>query len=127
MIFKIDKRYIAIQTLKAIVAYIIGILIVWTCLNLEDSMGFVGTTLAICTILFFIFLYPKKILVKDGGICFKKENSYKRIKVDLTDIAHVECSCRTYNTVTIKTKSCHTYKLHPQEAQKLQDAISSNK
>ncbi len=127
MIFKIDKRYIAIQSLKAIVAYIIGVLIVFTCLDVEDTLGFVGTTLVVCIILFFIFFYPKNILVKDGVIRFKKKNSFKRIKVDLTDIAHVESKSKLYNTVTIKTKSCHTYKLHPNETEKLESVIRSNK
>lgn len=67
MKIKIDKRYIAIQSLKAIVAYIIGVLIVLTCLDLEEPLGFVGTTLVVCIILFFIFFYPKNILVKDGA------------------------------------------------------------
>lgn len=127
MKFKIDKRYIAIQLLKAIVAYIFGVLIVLTCLDLEDPLEFIGTTLVVCIILFFIFFYPKNILVKDGIICFKKKNSFKRIKVDLTDITHVESKSNLYNTVTIKTKSCKTYKLHPNEVEKLESVIRSNK
>lgn len=127
MKFKIDKRYIAIQSLKAIVGYILGVFIVFNLLDLKTPKDFVGTSLFAGIILYFVFVFPKSILIKDGIISFVVKNCVQRTKINLLDITKVECSCKYYNSMVIKTKFGDNYKLHPKNAQRLEEIISSYK
>lgn len=127
MKFKIDKRYIAIQSLLAIVGYILGVFIVLNNLDLRTPLEFVGTSLFAGITLFFVFLYPKNILIKDGSISFVKRNCFERTKVNLADITQVKCSYKFYNTLIIITKEGRTYRLYPEDAQGLENVINSYK
>lgn len=119
MEFKIDKRYVAIQSLKAIVGYLIGLFIVLVFLNIKDPWGFFASSFAAFVLLYFLIIYPKAIVVKDGYISFVKEYDYTRRKIKLRDIINIEKSFKSYNTVTLTTKSNLKYKLHPQNTQEL--------
>lgn len=127
MKFKIDKQYIAIQSLLAIIGYILGVFIVLNTLDLRTPLEFVGSSLVAGIVLFFVFIYPKNILIKDGSISFVKRNCFERTKVNLADIIQVERSYRFYNTLTIITKEGIKYKLYPEDAQELEKVINSSK
>lgn len=127
MKFKIDKRYIAIQSLLAIVGYILGVFIVLNNLDLRTPLEFIGTSLVAGITLFFVFLYPKNILIKDGGISFVKRNCIERTKVNLSDITQVKRSYKFYNTLTIITKEGRNYNLYPEDAKELENVINSYK
>lgn len=127
MKFKIDKQYITIQSLLAIIGYILGVFIVLNTLDLRTPLEFVGSSLVAGIVLFFVFIYPKNILIKDGSISFVKRNCFERTKVNLADIIQVERSYRFYNTLTIITKEGIKYKLYPEDAQELEKVINSSK
>lgn len=124
MKFRIDRKYIAIQSLKAIVGYMLGVSIVLYFLDSKDPYGFVGVSLAVC-ILFFILYFPKKIYVGDGIISFVQANRWERTTVELDDIVKTEASRKIYNTVKLVTKSGWEYTLHPEDAQTLETLIRS--
>lgn len=127
MKFKIDKRYIAIQSLLAIVGYILGVFIVLKYLDLRTPLEFVGTSLVAGITIFFVLFYPRNILIKDGSISFVKRNSFERTEVNLANISQVERSYKFYNTLTIFTKEGRMYKLYPEDAQGLENVINSYK
>lgn len=124
MKFRIDRKYIAIQSLKAIVGYMLGVSIVLYFLDSKDPYGFVGVSLAVC-ILFFILYFPKKIYVGDGIISFVQANRWERTTVELDDIVKTEASRKIYNTAKLVTKSGWEYTLHPEDAQTLETLIRS--
>ena len=127
MKFKIDKRYIAIQSLLAIVGYMLGVCIVLKCLDLRTPLEFVGSSLVAGITIFFALFYPRNILIKDGRISFVKRNSFERTEVNIADISQVERSYKFYNTLTIITKDGRMYKLYPEDAQELENVINSYK
>lgn len=125
MKFNIDKRYIVIQSLNAIVCYILGVLIVMYFLHPEDLYDFVGASLFAAIIVFFIYFFPRSIYVKDGIISFGGKNCFKRNHVNLTEITQIKYSCKFYNTVLLVTKSGEEYKLHPKDAVAFEDVVRS--
>lgn len=124
MKFRIDRKYIALQSLKAIVGYMLGVSIVLYFLDSKDPYGFVGVSLAVC-ILFFILYFPRKIYVGDGIISFVQANRWEITTVELDDIVKTEASRKIYNTVKLVTKSGWEYTLHPEDAQTLEMLIRS--
>lgn len=127
MKFKIDKRYIAIQSLLAIVGYMLGVFIVLKYLDLRTPLEFVGSSLVAGITIFFVLFYPRNILIKDGSISFVKRNSFERTEVNLATISEVERSYKFYNTLTIITRAGKIYKLYPEDAQGLENVINSYK
>lgn len=126
MIFKIDKRYIAIRSLLVIVCYMFGVLIILSFTDLKSPIDFVASSLFASVIMYFIFFFPRKIVIKDGMINFVESNRFKRSKVRLADITQTDYVCRFYNTVTIFTKSGGDYKLHPKDANDLINYIQAH-
>ncbi len=104
-----------------------GVFIVFNLLDLKTPKDFVGTSLFAGIILYFVFVYPKSILIQDGIISFVVKNCVQRTKINLLDITKVECSCKYYNSMVIKTKFGDNYKLHPKNAKKLEEIIYSHK
>ena len=123
MEFKIDRRYIAIQTLKALVGYVVAVLIVLCFFNLNDPDGFVGASLLACVTIYFLFILPRKIIVENGVISFTEKNGTVRTKINIADIGYVETSHKPYNTVTIQTRAGEKYKLHPKDAEALRNIL----
>lgn len=123
MEFKIDKRYITLQTLKAIVGYAIAVLIVLYFFNLDDPEGFVGTSLLAGVTIYLLFILPRKIIFENGVISFTEKNGMARINIRIADIGYVETSYRRYNAVTIQTRSGEKYKLHPKDAEALRNIL----
>lgn len=116
MMFKIDKRYIAIRFILVIVCYIFGVLITLILTDLISPIDFVVSSLFASVILYILFFFPRKIVIKDGIISFVENNRFERSKVRLADITQTDYVCRFYNTVTIFTKSGRNYILHPKDA-----------
>lgn len=126
MVFKIDSRYVAVVALKALGAYILGILIVAVFLSLKTPLlDFACTAFVALLPIFFIYLMPKKIRVEDGDISFVKKNSTDRIKINPGEITQLEQSRNLYNTLIITTKSGTQYELHPQDLESLVSAIKA--
>ena len=57
----------------------------------------------------------------------KKNNSWKKVKVKLSDIVTIQTNSKFYNTVTISTKSGVKYHLHPRDVVALENAIESKR
>jgi len=128
MVYKIDNRYITVVALKALGAYILGILIVAVFLSLKTPLlDFACTAFVALLPIFFIYHMPKKIRVEDGEISFVKKNSTDRIKINPGEITHLEQSRNLYNTLIITTKSGTQYELHPQDLESLTNAIEAYK
>lgn len=123
MEFKIDRRCVAIQTLKWIIAYLVTLFIVLYFLHTTDPEGFIGITL-IVGIGIYIYQFPKKIYVDEGTISFVSQYSNERIKVELYDIMRMENVSKSYNSLKILTKFGNEYTLHPADIQELEDVLS---
>lgn len=123
MEFKIDRRYVAIQTLKGVVAYLVALFIVLFFLHTNDPEGFIGITL-IVGIGIYIYQFPKKIYVEDGAISFVSQYSNERIKVGLNDIISIENVSKSYNSLKILTRFDNEYTLHPADIHELEDVLS---
>ncbi len=125
MRFRIDIIYIALQALKAIIGYFVGIMIVLYFRDFADIWDIVVPSLCAAIILFVIFMIPKSIIVKDGIISFTKENHHERVKVKLTEIIRIETNTYLYNTLTIFTKAGKKYRLHPEDLQAMESILSN--
>lgn len=125
MKFKIDGKYFAIQSLKVIAAYMLGVFIVLKFLDLESPMDFVGTSSVVAIIFYSVFFFQRNIFIKDGIISFVEKNYIEKYKVKLADITNMEYEYKIYNTVTITTVSGREYKLHPKDAKALMDYLQS--
>ena len=123
MEFKIDRRYIALQTLEAIVGYVIAVLFVLYFFNLDDPEGFVGASLLAGVTIYFLFILPRKIIVENGVMSFTEKNGMVRTTIKIADISHVEISNKRYNTVTIQTRAGEKYKLHPKDSEALRNIL----
>ena len=104
--------------------YLFGVGIVIFLLNNQDPIGFLGSSLIACVLLYVVFFRPKTIYVKDGNINFAKDGDYNRTSISLRDIVSVEISVKPYNTLKLTTKSGHTYSLHPENLQELESALA---
>ena len=124
MKFSIDKRYSFIQALLMLAGYLFGVCIVIFLLNNQDPIGFLGSSLIACVLLYVVLFRPKTIYVKDGNINFAKDGDYNRTSISLKDIVSVEISVKPYNTLKLTTKSGHTYSLHPENLQELESALA---
>ena len=124
MKFSIDKRYSFIRALLMLAGYLFGVGIVIFLLNNQDPIGFLGSSLIACVLLYVVFFRPKTIYVKDGNINFAKDGDYNRTSISLRDIVSVEISVKPYNTLKLTTKSGHTYSLHPENLQELESALA---
>ena len=124
MKFSIDKRYSFIRALLMSAGYLFGVCIVIFLLNNQDPIGFLGSSLIACVLLYVMFFRPKTIYVKDGNINFAKDGDYNRTSISLRDIVSVEISVKPYNTLKLTTKSGHTYSLHPENLQELESALA---
>ena len=124
MKFSIDKRYSFIRALLMSAGYLFGVCIVIFLLNNQDPVGFLGSSLIACVLLYVAFFRPKTIYVKDGNINFAKDGDYNRTSISLKDIVNVEISFKPYNTLKLTTKSGHTYSLHPENLQELESALA---
>ena len=124
MKFSIDKRYSFIRALLMLAGYLFGVCIVIFLLNNQDPIGFLGSSLIACVLLYVVLFRPKTIYVKDGNINFAKDGDYNRTSISLRDIVSVEISVKPYNTLKLTTKSGHTYSLHPENLQELESALA---
>ncbi|MBD5272970.1 MAG: hypothetical protein HDS42_06900 [Bacteroides sp.] len=124
MKFSIDKRYSFIRALLMLAGYLFGVGIVIFLLNNQDPIGFLGSSLIACVLLYVVFFRPKTIYVKDGNINFAKDGDYNRTSISLRDIVSVEISVKPYNTLKLTTKSGYTYSLHPENLQELESALA---
>ncbi len=124
MKFRIDGRFIALQALGCIACYALGVLIVFAICNVNDPVGFIGASFIAATALYSVYFYPRAIFINDGVVSIKKKNSWKRIKVELSDIVSAETSTKFYNTVTMTTKFGNTFQLHPKDAQAFMSALN---
>lgn len=124
MKFSIDKRYSFIRALLMLAGYLFGVCIVIFLLNNQDPIGFLGSSLIACVLLYVVFFRPKTIYVKEGNINFAKDGDYNRTSISLRDIVSVEISVKPYNTLKLTTKSGHTYSLHPENLQELESALA---
>ena len=124
MKFSIDKRYSFIRALLMLAGYLFGVCIIIFLLNNQDPIGFLGSSLIACVLLYVVFFRPKTIYVKDGNINFAKDGDYNRTSISLRDIVSVEISVNPYNTLKLTTKSGHTYSLHPENLQELESALA---
>jgi len=127
MKFKIDTRFIAIQTLKAIAGFIIGLLLVLVFLDIREPIDFAITSFAACIVVYFVNIFPRNIIVMGGIISFVEKYGLKRCNVKLSDIINVETSYKFYNTVMLTTRSGKKYRLHPKDTQTLKDTIFPGK
>lgn len=126
MKFTTDIRYIAIQTLKFIVLYLIGAFIVLCFLRPKYPYDFlIGSSLA-CTTVFLGVNFPRKICVQDGVITFNRINSCEKCEVKVSDIVKVEVDLNLYNTLTFRTKFGNLYRIHPKEIQTLETKLSQH-
>lgn len=126
MKFSIDKRYSFIRALLMLAGYLFGVCIVIFLLNNQDPIGFLGSSLIACVLLYVVLFRPKTIYVKDGNINFAKDGDYNRTSISLRDIVSVEISVKPYNTLKLTTKSGHTYSLHPENLQELESALAGS-
>ena len=124
MKFSIDKRYSFIRALLMLAGYLFGVCIVIFLLNNQDPIGFLGSSLIACVLLYVVFFRPKTIYVKEGNINFAKDGDYNRTSISLRYIVSVEISVKPYNTLKLTTKSGHTYSLHPENLQELESALA---
>lgn len=105
----------------------LGVFISLEFLEIKNPIDFVGTSLFAGIILYFVFFFPKNILIKDGVICFMVKNRLEKTKIKLVDVAQIEYGFKFYNIVTIITKTNRKYLLHPKDAKALIDYIQSHK
>lgn len=127
MKFRIDRKYIAVQMLKAVAGYLVGLGIVLCFRGFKDVWDIIIPSFCAGLTLFLIFWVPRKIYVKDGVVSFTKENNYERTNVTENNIAKVETMSKFYNTLTLTTKSGESYKLHPADPQSLESMILPRK
>ena len=124
MKFSIENRYSFIRALLMLAGFLFGVCIVIFLLNNQDPVGFLGSSLIACVLLYVVFFRPKTIYVKDGNINFAKDGDYNRTTISLKDIVNIEISIKPYNTLKLTTKSGHTYSLHPKNLQELESALA---
>lgn len=127
MKFKIDRRFIASQTFKAIAGYLIGLLIVLWFLDIKEPLDFIVISLVAGILVYFMSVFPRKIIVIDGIMSFVEKYGWERCRVKLTDITDMETEHKLYNTVILMTRSGKKYILHPKDAMALKDAVFSGK
>jgi hypothetical protein len=127
MEFKIDSRYIAVKSIKAVIAYLIGLALVLIFLGKENPGEFAGISLFAFIVLYFMYVYPRHIVVKDGNISFVKDNDLLRTSIRLADISKIDLSNNRYDTMTLITKSNRKYVLHPQESRKLEQLLKDSR
>ncbi len=123
MKFRIDIKYIVVQALKALTAYLIGIFIILSFRSHSDLWDIVLPSLFAGVTLFVIFMIPRSISVMNRTISFTKENCAERITIKLVDIINIETDFHLYNTLTLITRSGNKYRLHPEDLQGLQNEI----
>jgi hypothetical protein len=124
--FTIDRRYIAIQILKVIVYYLIGVFIVLYFFKPKDQFGFVISSLFACTAIYLGLNFPRKISVSNEMISFSRVNCYDKTEVPISDIIEVEVDFNLYNTLTFHTKSGSRYRIHPREIHSLQKILTQH-
>jgi hypothetical protein len=124
--FTIDRRYIAIQILKVIVYYLIGVFIVLYFFKPKDQFGFVISSLFACTAIYLVLNFPRKISVSNEMISFSRVNCYDKTEVPISDIIEVEVDFNLYNTLTFHTKSGSIYRIHPHEIHSLQKILTQH-
>lgn len=126
MKFTIDRRFVAVQILKVIVYYLIGVVIVLYFLKPKDQFGFLISSLFACTAIYLVLNFPRKICVSNGMISFSRVNSYDKTEVPISDIIEVEVDFNLYNTLTFHTKSGSIYRIHPHEIHTLQKILTQH-
>ena len=119
MEFKIDKRYITIRTLLSFGSYLVAVLFIIYFLGTKEPLEFVGESFSAAILIYFIIIYPRKIIGRDGYISFVKNGDYVRTIIDLDEIISAESRFKRYNTVVIRTRYGNEYILHPQDPQAL--------
>lgn len=124
MKFTSDWRFTAMQILKTIVGYIISISFVLCVLKPADQLGSIGSILAFCVVMFFVYFFPRSIYINDGIVSFVRDNSYGRCKVALSEITKVEQKPGLYNTLELTTESGIVYRLHPSKINEFMQMIS---
>ena len=115
MEFKIDKRYVTIRTLLSFGSYLVAVLFIIYFLGTKEPLEFVGESFSAAILIYFIIIYPRKIIGRDGYISFVKNGDYVRTIIDLDEIISAESRFKRYNTVVIRTRSGNEYILHPQD------------
>lgn len=119
MKFKIDKKYITIRTLETFGIYVGVVLFILYFLGTKEPLEFIGESFSATILIYFVIIYPRKIIGRDGYISFVKNGDYVRTIIDLDEIISVESRFKRYNTVVIRTRSGNEYVLHPQDPQEL--------
>lgn len=123
MEFKIDERFVVIQSLKAIVGYLIGVCFVLYFIRLDEPLPFVVGSLFGCVALYFITVFPRKIMVVGGTLSFMNKYGLKRKIITLEDIKDVHIDSGLYKTMTVMTKSGKRIVIHPRDCRKLEKVL----
>ena len=70
MEFKIDPWYVAMQSIKAIIGYVIGVCVVLFLIKVDEPLVFISESLIGCITLYLITIFPRTIRIKDGTISY---------------------------------------------------------
>ena len=123
MKYGIDIKYIALLILKVLVAYGISLVIVMSFFNLSDRSGFVLSSITAAIIIFWVFLFPRPITVRDGNLNFRKKYSLERISIPISHIVSADIKSGWHNRVIITTVSGSQYDLFPSDPQALKEML----
>ena len=83
-------------------------------------MSFVVASLFGCVALYFMTIFPRKIMVEGGTLSFTNEYGLKRRNIPLADIKDVHIDSGLYKTMTVMTKSGERIVLHPRDCHELE-------
>ena len=124
MKYRIDFRYVTLQTLKATAGYLLGLYLVWRFCSLNDYWGFVISSFMAFIVLLFLLVFPRNISVNENSVSFVKEKGILRTVINIKDITSImDESNSLFNTISIITKR-GIFKLHPADKSKFIEAIS---
>lgn len=114
MRYKIDKRFILIQAIKATIGYIVGLCIVFVFMGRGPNLEFAISSICGGALFFAIMMFPRRITIDQNSISFKPDHGLLGTKIEFGDIINVEIKeCRFFNTLIIVTVSGKEYKIHP--------------
>lgn len=123
--FAIDRRYIAMQLLKVVIYYLLGLLVVLCFLKPKDPVGFFIASFSACVIVYFGLNFPRAILLNNETIAFRDSPIHKKHIVRICDIINVRIAAGFYNSVIINTTNDKSYVLHPKDCQTFVKALKN--
>lgn len=125
MNFKLNTKYIIVQTIMMLLGYFLVLVLVYFCFKLNDMKSFVISSGIAVLLLYYVFVLRMKIQITDDCLIYKEEKATFKDTIKLSKISNIEIkNGHFYSFVIIHTSDGYHVSLYPAEPERFANIVN---